>query len=60
MFVFQVSFGWSRPFMVKQIFPYGAVEITLLDGTNAFKVNRQGLKAYLKDGQRAKFSMDLM
>ncbi|TYK05489.1 hypothetical protein E5676_scaffold83G001980 [Cucumis melo var. makuwa] len=33
----KVSFGWSRPFMVKQIFPYGAVEITLLDGTNAFK-----------------------
>ncbi|XP_038891743.1 uncharacterized protein LOC120081141 [Benincasa hispida] len=40
---------WSGPFIIKTIFPYGAVEITREDGTNAFKVNGQRVKPYFED-----------
>lgn len=38
---------WFGPFSVKKIFLHGAMEITALDKTNAFKVNGKRLKAYL-------------
>ncbi|XP_038895857.1 uncharacterized protein LOC120084026 [Benincasa hispida] len=31
---------WSGPFIIKEVFPHGSVELTNEDGTNAFKVNR--------------------
>ncbi|XP_038891566.1 uncharacterized protein LOC120080955 [Benincasa hispida] len=40
----------SGPFIIKTIFPYGVVEITREDGTNAFKVNGQRVKPYFEDG----------
>ncbi|XP_074336262.1 uncharacterized protein LOC141673417 [Apium graveolens] len=40
---------WSRPFMVKTVFPYGAVEIFDMHHDQAFKVNGQRLKHYYGD-----------
>lgn len=45
--------------MVKEIFLHGVVEIALLEEKNVFKLNGQRLKAYFKDGDRVKFSIDL-
>ncbi|GJU08710.1 reverse transcriptase domain-containing protein [Tanacetum coccineum] len=36
---------WIRPFIVAQVFPYGAVELSQTDGPN-FKVNAHRLKHY--------------
>lgn len=30
---------WSRPFVVKEVFPHGSMENESLDGSNGFKVN---------------------
>ncbi|KAA0051771.1 rve domain-containing protein [Cucumis melo var. makuwa] len=60
LFLDKLYLRWSRPFFVKQIFLHGVVEITSIDETNLFKVNGQRLKAYLKEEERVKFSMDLM
>ena len=40
---------WSGPFIVKQVFPYGAVEIQNPKDSSTFKVNGQRLKPYLED-----------
>ena len=37
---------WSGPFVVKEVFPYGTVEIEAEDG-HAWKVNGQRLKHYV-------------
>ncbi|XP_038880391.1 uncharacterized protein LOC120072041 [Benincasa hispida] len=37
---------WSGPFRIKSIFPHGAVELTTLDRSSAFKVNGQRIKPY--------------
>ncbi|XP_038887111.1 uncharacterized protein LOC120077295 [Benincasa hispida] len=51
---------WSEPFIIKEVFPYGVVELTNEDGTNAFKVNGQRVKMYRGgDFQREKTSIDL-
>ncbi|XP_038902507.1 uncharacterized protein LOC120089165 [Benincasa hispida] len=51
---------WSGPFIIKAVFPYGAVELTREDGTNAFKVNDQRVKPYFEDGmERQKSSLAL-
>ncbi|XP_038885393.1 uncharacterized protein LOC120075788 [Benincasa hispida] len=51
---------WSGPFIIKTIFPYGAVELIREDGTNAFKVNGQRVKPYFEDGlERQKSSLTL-
>ena len=39
---------WTGPFIVKNSFPYGAVEIENIKNGNAFKVNGQRLKHSLK------------
>nr|GEU56911.1 reverse transcriptase domain-containing protein [Tanacetum cinerariifolium] len=36
---------WSRPFTITQVFPYGTVELSQIDGPN-FKVNGHRLKHY--------------
>ncbi|GKC62738.1 reverse transcriptase domain-containing protein [Tanacetum coccineum] len=36
---------WSVPFMVAEVFPYGTVKLSQLDGPN-FKVNRHRIKHY--------------
>ncbi|XP_031256496.1 uncharacterized protein LOC116114491 [Pistacia vera] len=37
---------WSRPFMVTEVYPYGAVEISH-EEKGTFKVNGQRLKSYI-------------
>lgn len=45
--LFNSRLRWFGPFLVKEVFPHGAVEITSTDGTNTFEVNGQRLKAYM-------------
>ena len=39
---------WTGPYIVKEVFPYGAVEI-FNEGKSSFKVNGQRLKIYLSE-----------
>nr|GEV27615.1 reverse transcriptase domain-containing protein [Tanacetum cinerariifolium] len=39
---------WSGPFTISQVFPYGTVELSQLDGPN-FKVNGHRLKNYFRE-----------
>ena len=39
---------WSGPFLVKQVFPHGAIEVWSKE-TGAFKVNGQRLKIYFNN-----------
>ncbi|XP_038875138.1 uncharacterized protein LOC120067673 [Benincasa hispida] len=60
LFPGKLKLRWSRPFIIKDVFLHGAVELTNEDGTNAFKVNVQRVKLYLGgDLQREKTSIDL-
>lgn len=49
LFQGKLKLHWSGPFVIKEVFPYSAVEIALLNCTNVFKVNRQRVKAYYID-----------
>ena len=44
LFLGKLCSRWSGPFTIKEIFPYGAVEI--MDGDRSFKVNAHHLKVY--------------
>ena len=49
---------WDRPFVVKKVSPYGAVEIQHFNGGHVLKVNGQRLKPYVDcvtDGQLIEF-----
>jgi hypothetical protein len=37
---------WIEPFIVSNVFPYGAVEITILETNKALKVNEHCLKPF--------------
>ena len=51
---------WSRPFVVTQVLPYGAVEVHH-EQKGTFKVNRQRLKPYMNgDFNSEKCSIDLI
>ncbi|XP_038895994.1 uncharacterized protein LOC120084171 [Benincasa hispida] len=50
LFLGKLKSRWSGLFIIKTIFPYGTVEITREDGTNAFKVNDQRVNPYFEDG----------
>ena len=39
---------WTWPFVVRIVFPYGAVEICDIKNDNVFKVNGQRLKLFLE------------
>ncbi|XP_038902294.1 uncharacterized protein LOC120088927 [Benincasa hispida] len=43
LFSGKLKLRWSRPFIIKEVFPHGMVNE---DGTNAFKVNGQRVKLY--------------
>jgi len=43
---------WIGPFVVSNVFPYGAVEITSLETNKVLKVNRYHLKLSMKVGQQ--------
>ena len=38
---------WTGPFLIKEVFPHGAITIQNLSDQSEFKVNRQRLKPYL-------------
>ena len=46
LFPSKLKSRWSGPFLVKQIFPHGVIEVQHPDG-HSFKVNGQRLKLYL-------------
>ena len=46
MFPGKLRSRWSGPFVVKEVFPYGTVEIEAEDG-RSWKVNGQRLKHYV-------------
>ena len=37
---------WIGPFVISNVFPYGAVEITSLESNKALKVNKHHLKPF--------------
>ena len=48
MFPEKLRSRWSGPFIVKEVFPHGAVELIDEKGGNTFKVNGHRLKPYLE------------
>ena len=40
---------WSGPFLIKHVYPYGAVDIENPKNGNVFKVNGQRLKLFLEN-----------
>ena len=50
---------WTRPFIVKNVFPYGAIEIENCKNGNIFKVNRQLLKPFLENFSQEEESINL-
>ena len=51
---------WTNPFIVKVVYPYGAVEIENPDNGNSFKVNGQRLKPFLEHFSPHEHAMDLV
>ena len=51
---------WTSPFIVKVVFPYGAVEIENLETGKSFKVNGQCLKPFLELFNHHEISADLV
>jgi len=51
---------WSGPFIIKEVFPHGAVMLTNENGTTSFKVNGQRVKPYhIGEFEINKTSIDL-
>ena len=51
---------WTGPFIVKVVYPYGAMEIENLDTGKSFKVNGQHLKPFLEHFDRQESTEDLV
>ena len=51
---------WTGPFIVKVVYPYGAVEIENPDNGNSFKVNGQRLKPFLGHFSPHEHTVDLV
>ena len=51
---------WTGPFIVKVVYPYGAVEIENPDTRKSFKVNGQRLKPFLEHFDHQENSEDLV
>ena len=48
MFPGKLRSRWTCPFVVKVVYPYGAMEIENPENGKSFKVNSQGLKPFLE------------
>ena len=48
LFLGKLRSRWIGPFVVKEVFPYGAIEIKKPSNGVAFKVNSQRLKPFLE------------
>jgi hypothetical protein len=46
LFLGQLKSRWSGPYLIKEVFPYGAITIEDLETKREFKVNRQRLKPF--------------
>ncbi|XP_061337741.1 uncharacterized protein LOC133284685 [Gastrolobium bilobum] len=46
LFLGKLKSRWSGPYVVKEVFPYGTIEISPLDEDRPFKVNGSRLKFY--------------
>ena len=46
LFLSKLKSRWSGPFVVKQVFPFGIIEISYLNSKRSFRVNGQRLKVY--------------
>ena len=48
LFLGKLKSRWTGPFIVKTVFPHGAIEISDTKNGNDFKVNGQRLKPFLE------------
>ena len=60
MFPGKLRFWWTGPFVVKVVYPYGAVEIENPENGKSFKVNGECLKPFLEHFDRQESSEDLV
>ena len=60
MFLGKLSSRWTGPFVVKVVYPYGAVEIENLENGKSFKVNGQRLNQFLEHFDRQDSSEELV
>ena len=60
MFPGKLRSRWTGPFVVKVIYPYGAVEIENPKNGKSFKVNGQRLKPFLKHFDHQESSVELV
>ena len=60
MFPGKLRYRWTSPFVVKVVYPYGAVEIENLENGKSFKVNGQRLKPFIDNFDRQESSEELV
>ena len=60
MFLGKLRSKWTGPFVVKVVYPYGAVEIENPENEKTFKVNGDRLKPFLKNFDRQESSEELV
>ena len=60
MFPRKLHSRWTGPFIVKVVYPYGAMEIENPDSGKSFKVNGQRLKPFLKHFDHKESNEDLV
>ena len=60
MFPGKLRSQWTGPFVVKVVYPYGAVEIENPENGKSFKVNGQRLNPFLDHFDRQESSEDLV
>ena len=59
LFPEKLRFRWTRPFIVKNVFPHGAIESENPKNGNIFKVNGQRLKPFLEKFSQEEESINL-
>ena len=60
MFPRKLRSRWTGPFVVKVVYPYGAVEIENPENGKSFKVNGQRLKPFLENFDRQESREELV
>ena len=60
MFPGKLRYWWTGPFVVKVVYPYGAVEIENPENGKSFKVNGQRLKPFLENFDLRESTEDLV
>ena len=60
LFLGKLLSRWTGPFIVKVVYPYGAVEIENLDTRKSFKVNGQHLKPFFEHFSPQEHTEDLV